>query len=101
MVVEKYTYDAFGRVENGPGGAVCTFSHYGSRLLFQGWEYIGEVGVYDYRNRFYHLGVGRFLQKDPTGPDAGDMNLYRYCHNDPVNQADPIWEVTRQAGWGQ
>jgi hypothetical protein len=32
---------------------------------------------------------GRFLQQDPTGFDAGDLNLYRYVRNNPVNQSDP------------
>lgn len=27
---------------------------------------------------------GRFLQPDPKQFEAGDYNLYRYCHNDPV-----------------
>src|SRR5262245_13046252 len=34
-------------------------------------------------------GTGRFLTPDPIGFDAGDTNLYRYCHNDPVNHTDP------------
>ena len=33
--------------------------------------------------------LGRFLQPDPKEFAAGDYNLYRYCHNDPVNRSDP------------
>ena len=33
--------------------------------------------------------AGRFLQPDPKHFAAGDYNLYRYCHNDPVNHTDP------------
>jgi hypothetical protein len=32
---------------------------------------------------------GRFLQQDPTGFDAGDLNLYRYSHNASPILADP------------
>jgi hypothetical protein len=31
-----------------------------------------------------------FLQPDPKEFAAGDYNLYRYCHNDPVNHSDPM-----------
>jgi hypothetical protein len=38
----------------------------------------------------YQPELGRFLQPDPKQFDAGDYNLYRYCHNDPVNKRDPL-----------
>jgi hypothetical protein len=34
--------------------------------------------------------LGRFLQTDPTGFGAGDMNLFRYCGDDPVDRSDPM-----------
>ncbi len=37
----------------------------------------------------YQPELGRFLQPDPKEFEAGDYNLYRYCHNDPVNKSDP------------
>ena len=37
----------------------------------------------------YQPELGRFLQPDPKEFGAGDYNLYRYCHNDPVNKTDP------------
>ena len=30
------------------------------------------------------------LQPNPRQFAAGDYNLYRYCHNDPVNKSDPF-----------
>jgi uncharacterized protein RhaS with RHS repeats len=38
----------------------------------------------------YHPELGRFMQPDPKEFGAGDYNLYRYCHNDPVNKSDPL-----------
>ena len=50
--------------------------------------------IYDFRNRVYHPELGRFLQPDPKHFEAGDYNLYRYCHNDPVNKTDPTGLIT-------
>jgi len=52
-------------------------------------QWISELGIYDYRHRMYDPDLGRFLQSDPTGFDAGDMNLFRYCGDDPVDRSDP------------
>ena len=37
----------------------------------------------------YDPSNGRWLTEDPIGFDAGDMDLYRYVGNDPVNAIDP------------
>jgi RHS repeat-associated protein len=94
--LEKYTYDAFGwpTVVSWTGTAwddahPRTWSNYGNRFMFNGREFFAEMGVMDYRHRFYHPALGRFLQPDPTGFDAGDMNLFRYCGDDPVDGSDP------------
>ena len=114
-VVEKYTYDAFGLPTiTGAGGDLRDFSYLNHCFLFQGPEYIQGLGIYDYRNRFYHPGLGRFLQVDPIGlqtsgkklsaeqaafypageaPEsftASEVNLYRFCQDDPINSADPM-----------
>jgi RHS repeat-associated protein len=52
-------------------------------------QWIGELGIYDYRHRMYNPDLSRFLQTDPTGFDAGDMNLFRYCDDDPLDGSDP------------
>jgi uncharacterized protein RhaS with RHS repeats len=38
----------------------------------------------------YSAELGRFLQTDPIRFDAGDVNLYRYVYNNPVNLWDPL-----------
>jgi RHS repeat-associated protein len=89
--IEKYTYDVFGKPKiTDWNGNVRTQSAYGNRFMFTGREYLSTLGIYDYRTRAYHPGLGRFLQTDPIGFAAGDINLYRYCGNNPVNGTDPF-----------
>jgi RHS repeat-associated protein len=106
-IVENYRYDAFGapKVTDGAGNAVEYADHtpksaVGNRFMYTGREYIQELGIYDYRHRVYHPGLGRSLQTDPTGFAAGDMNLYRYCDDDPVDRTDPTGlYVVRAIDW--
>ena len=55
-----------------------------------GRQRLSNLKLYDYRNRLYNPELGRFMQPDPKEFAAGDYNLYRYCHNDPVNKSDPF-----------
>lgn len=88
-IQERYTYGFAGNVfiYNATGGTQSTTDN---RFLFTGRDYMPETGVYDFRNRFYLPGIGRFLQPDPIGFDGDDTNLYRYCGGDPVNFIDPV-----------
>jgi RHS repeat-associated protein len=90
LIREQYDYDAFGfpyfydRWGNYMWGLQGR-----NRFLFTGREWIKDLRLYDYRARLYQPELGRFLQPDPMQFAAGDYNLYRYCHNDPVNKSDP------------
>jgi RHS repeat-associated protein len=89
-LLEQYEYDAFGfPYFHSPTGAKQGPQLYGNRFLFTGREWLGELRLYDFRNRMYQPELGRFLQPDPKQFETGDYNLYRYCHNDPVNHTDP------------
>ena len=90
-VVEQYKYDAFGKPSFFDGsGNPLTASAYGNRFLFTGREYLAKVNLYDYRNRVYSADLGRFLQTDPLRFSAGDVNIYRYCGNNPLNKTDAM-----------
>jgi RHS repeat-associated protein len=88
-LVEKYKYDAYGTaaITDGSGNPL-TGSAYGNRFMFTGREYLAKTGLYDYRKRVYSPSLGRFLQTDPLRFDAGDVNIYRYCGNNPMNGTD-------------
>lgn len=90
-VIEKYRYDAFGAptIYNSLNTQLST-SAYNNRFLFTGREYAATFSFYEYRARAYNPTLGRFMSEDPKGFDAGDYNLYRYCHNDPEDLTDPM-----------
>jgi RHS repeat-associated protein len=105
QIVEKYTYDAYGtpKVTDGAGTPVEYADHtprsaIGNRFMYTGREYLQELGIYDYRHRYYLPSIGRFLETDPTGFDAGDMNLFRYCGDDPVDKSDPTGLIENPIG---
>jgi RHS repeat-associated protein len=90
-LLESYRYDAFGGVSvYDSSGSALPASPRGNRFLFTGREWLGQAGIYDYRNRVYSPGLGRFLQADPIRFSAGDVNLYRFVGNGPVNGRDPM-----------
>lgn len=72
------TYDEYGKPGVSDSG----------RFLYAGQAYVPEVGLYYDKARMYASGLGRFMQTDPVGLDAG-MNLYAYVHDDPIGFADP------------
>jgi RHS repeat-associated protein len=89
--VVQYSYDPFGRTE--PTG-----SAFPNPFQFTGREHDG-TGVYYYRARYYHPGLQRFIAEDPIDLAGGDLNLYAYVENNPVNWIDP-WGLVRVPGPG-
>jgi RHS repeat-associated protein len=84
--VEVYEYDVYGRL-----GA--TDASHPNRMMFTGREYDKETGLYYYRARYYNPQIGRFLETDPVGYEAG-MNWYTYCGNNSTNGVDPSGLLT-------
>lgn len=76
----------------GPNGEPGAWS--GSRYSYTGQIMIPEAQLYYYKARAYDPILGRFLQTDPVGYAAGDMNLYGYVENDPINATDPTGTLT-------
>lgn len=78
-VVEKYEYDAFGKITNSG-----TFS---MPLRFSSKFYDEETGLYYYGFRYYDPETGSWVSRDPIGEDGG-LNLYGFVFNDSVGDWD-------------
>jgi len=86
VVQTSYTYEAFGGTT--ASGAMNASSY----------QYVtrenDETGLYHYRARYYHPQLQRFLSEDPIRFAGGNVNLYDYVHDNPVNLTDPFGLAT-------
>ena len=90
-LVERYGYSVTGQVTiSNAEGEILPESAVDNRWMFTGREWIQKVGLYDYRNRVYSAELGRFLQTDPIGFSAGDLDIYRYVGHRYLNERDPM-----------
>ena len=80
QVVWSWDPDAFGAIQ--PTGSVTI------NLRFPGQYYDQQSGLYYNHNRYYNPELGRYMEPDPTGLEAG-LNPYSYVSNNPVNSVDP------------
>jgi RHS repeat-associated protein len=81
MPTTAYTYDPFGNTStSGPTSD-------------NPYQYTGRAndgtGLYYYRARYYDPTMARFISEDPIGIGGGDVNLYAYVWNSPLNWTDP------------
>jgi RHS repeat-associated protein len=81
--------------QSGNEYAVNAYDEYGipnsgnqGRFGYTGQAWIGELGMWYYKARFYSPTLGRFMQTDPIGYQGG-WNWYNYVANDPINMIDP------------
>ena len=79
-IVAGYTYEPYGKasVSGSPGT---------NSLTYTGREDDG-TGLYYYRARYYHPGIGRFVSEDPIGLWGG-ANLMAYVGGNPISRTDP------------
>jgi len=82
-MVNKYSYDPFGKVMSQ------------DEQVPQPFKFVGQHGVmtepngfYYMRARYYDPEVGRFISEDPIGFEGG-INLYAYASNNPILLIDP------------
>ncbi|MEX2120068.1 MAG: RHS repeat-associated core domain-containing protein [Pirellulales bacterium] len=74
-------YDSFGNIASQSGT--------GDRFKYAAREWEAAIDQYHNRARWYDPRVGRFTSEDPIGFNAGDPNLMRYVHNNPIASTDP------------
>jgi RHS repeat-associated protein len=92
LVLERYSYDDFGRPETrtetyGAGLPAGRNAH-----LFTGRRWDTTSGLYDYRTRWYDPSPGRFISRDTIGIWGDPANLgnpYTYVANNPATWVDP------------
>jgi RHS repeat-associated protein len=77
---DTINYDSYGNSDAG-----------GSRYQhqFTGREKDVLTGLQYSRARFYDPQIGRFISEDPIGFEGGNINLYGYVWNSPVQFNDP------------
>jgi len=91
-VQERYTETPYGVVTFRDGsGSTISVSTKGWDILHQGAK-ADIIGDYDFRNRVYSPTLGRWLSNDPIGFESGDLNMYRYLLNRPLQLVDPTGE---------
>ena len=93
-IAATYYYDAFGNITDTTGSA-------SNSITYAGYQYDKETGLYYLNARMYDPKTARFLQEDTYLGDRNDplsLNLYTYCHNEPIMYTDPTGHVTMKVG---
>jgi RHS repeat-associated protein len=82
-VAQRMDYDEYGGVINdtNPG-----FQPFG----FGGGLYDLDTGLVRFGARDYDAESGRWITKDPVQFRGGQVNLYTYVNNNPINNIDPL-----------
>ena len=92
-VINRFAYTPYGEVQTltaswttPPSGSTpaVPWSH-----LFQGLKFTDVTGLAYVRHRDYSATLGRFIELDPIGFEAGDNNWYRFVANGPTGKTDP------------
>jgi RHS repeat-associated protein len=84
QVVWSWDPDAFGMLQPATGLA----NGIELNLRFPGQYYDVHSGLYYNHNRYYNPELGRYMEVDPLGLEAG-LNPYAYAGSSPTNAVDP------------
>jgi RHS repeat-associated protein len=89
-VVKRMDYDSFGNLLHDSNPA------FKIPLGFAGGLFDPDTGLVRFGFRDYDPDVGHWSAKDPIFFQGGDIDLYGYVQNDPVNMVDPDGLVAAQ-----
>ena len=80
-VAQRLDFDEFGQITSDSSPGFQTFG-------LAGGIYDADTGLVRFGARDYDPETGRWTAKDPIRFEGGDMNLFGYAHQDPVNNVD-------------
>lgn len=85
-IAATYDYDAFGNLLSKTGSTA-------NYIMYAGYQKDDESGLYYLNTRYYDSAIARFITEDDTKytkkNDPLSLNLYTYCHNEPIMYTDP------------
>ena len=95
QVVQRIEYDEFGNVilDTNPG-----FQPFG----FAGGIYENTTEIIRFGIRDFDPNIGRWTMVDPSKFHSGEVNLFLYCSNDPINLIDVRgldFSITQELPW--
>ena len=91
-VAASYEYDAWGDILSSSGSKAEI-----NPLRYRGYYYDTETGFYYLQSRYYDPVTHRFINADSyssTGQGIIGYNMFAYCNNSPVIQADHTGEFS-------
>ncbi|OEU65469.1 MAG: hypothetical protein BA863_08695 [Desulfovibrio sp. S3730MH75] len=80
--VKEIIHDSFGNL------AFDSKAKFEIRLGFAAGLLDVDTGLIHFGYRDYDPAIGRFISPDPLGLDGGDVDVYGYCLDDPINFID-------------
>ena len=90
-MVERYIYTAYGQqtvLDDEWTPLEVNLSACGNTVLYAGYGFDAETGLYWTDTRLYHPTLGRWTSQDLI-PYPDGMNLYQYCCGNPAGATDP------------
>ena len=95
--VVSYNYDAWGKLTKLTDDSGKNLGEI-NPFRYRGYYYDEDTSWYYLQSRYYDVEVGRFLNADDVnyqGNQALSTNLFTYCLNNPVKDADVNGNVSR------
>ncbi|OEU66955.1 MAG: hypothetical protein BA863_11890 [Desulfovibrio sp. S3730MH75] len=80
--VKEIIHDSFGNL------TFDSKAKFETRLGFAAGLLDADTGLIHFGYRDYDPAIGRFISPDPLGLDGGDVDVYGYCLDDPINFID-------------
>ena len=83
-LVAEYAYGPFGELIHAKGPMAQI-----NPIRYATKYYDSETGLYYFGQRYLDPVTGQWLNREPLG-ESESVNLYAYCHNDPINRVDVL-----------